>query len=121
MVLCLEELIIDVEIFRMSIQAQYGIATDADKWLDDVINRVGPGGHFLLEKSTLAGIRAEEWYLSRLGHKTIEKGDGAVKLPLVEEARQKVQEILATHQPLPLPAEVDRELARIEKYAQVSS
>lgn len=118
MVLCLEELIIDVEIFRMSVQAQYGIATDADKWLDDVINRVGPGGHFLLEKSTLAGIRAEEWYISRLGHKTIEKGDGVGRVPLVEEARQKVEEILATHQPLPLPAEVDRELARIEKHAQ---
>ncbi|MEW5961414.1 MAG: trimethylamine methyltransferase family protein [Chloroflexota bacterium] len=119
MVLCLEELIIDLEIFRMSVQAQYGVATDEDKWLEDVINYIGPGGHFLLEKSTLAGIRDEEWYISKFGQRTFDKGEIIGGKPaLIEEARARVAEILATHRPLPLAEEVERELDHIQKSAQ---
>lgn len=37
---------------------------------------------------------------------------------LLEEARQNVEQILAAHQPLPLPAEVERERDLIEKRAR---
>jgi hypothetical protein len=38
---------------------------------------------------------------------------------LLEEARDKVKHILMTHKPLPFDADVERELDRIQKRAQV--
>jgi len=125
MILSLEQLLIDVEVFRMCRRARQGIAADADKqhpedkWLGDVINSVGPGGDFLSERSTVSGIRGGEWYVSKIGwHDTFEAWETAGKPTLLEEAREKVERILATHQPLPFAKDVERELDRIQIRAQ---
>ena len=119
MVLSLEQLLIDVETFRMCKRARQGIAVDDDKWLEDVIHRVGPGGHFLTETSTVKALREGEMYISRLGWQdSFEAWEAAGRPTVLEEAREKVGEILATHQPLPLDEDVERELDRIEKHAQ---
>jgi trimethylamine--corrinoid protein Co-methyltransferase len=121
MILCLEQLVIDVEVFKMCKQARRGIVTEQHKWLEEVIDRVGPGGHFLLEDSTVAAIRAGEWYISEMGqHDTFENWAAAGKPTLLEEARAKVEQILATHRPFPLGAEVERELDGIQKRARES-
>jgi len=65
MILSLEQLVIDAEVFRMCKQAHRGILTHEKMWLDDVIQRIGPGGHFLAEKSTSANIRSGEWMIPR--------------------------------------------------------
>ena len=67
MVLSLEQLLIDVEMFRMARRASQGINTEQDKWLEDVIDSVGPGGHFIEQRSTVAGIRSGEWHIPELG------------------------------------------------------
>ncbi|NIN68446.1 MAG: hypothetical protein GTO63_27805, partial [Anaerolineae bacterium] len=67
MILSLEQLLIDVEIFRMSKRAHEGIAADEGKWLEDIITSIGPSGNFLSELSTVEGIRGGEWYVSQLG------------------------------------------------------
>jgi trimethylamine--corrinoid protein Co-methyltransferase len=122
MILCLEQLLMDVEVFRMCKRARQGIATDEDKWLEDVISHIGPAGNFLGERSTVRGIRGGEWYVSQLGwHDTFESWMTAGKPTLLEEARQKVEQILANHQPLPLDEDVERELDRIQKRAQVEA
>jgi len=118
MILCLEQLLIDVEVFRMLKRARRGIAVDDDKWLEDVIAQVGPGGHFLAEMSTVKGIRSRRWHISKLGmHDTYEGWEAAGRPRLLEEAREKVNGILASHEPLPLDEEVERELDRIQKRA----
>jgi len=120
MILSLEQLLIDVEVFRMSKRAHQGIASDEDKWLEDVIGRIGPGGSFIAEHSTVKGIRGGEWYVSKLGvHDTYEGWVTAGRPALLEEAREKVAHILTTHEPLPLDEDVERELDRIQKRAQV--
>ncbi len=122
MVLSLEQLLIDVEIFRMARRAHQGIVTGEDKWLEDVIDRVGPAGNFLGERSTRKGTRSGEWYVSEFGvHDTYEKWEAAGKPALLDEARQKVDEILAAHEPLPLDEDIERELDRIQKRAQEES
>ena len=118
MILSLEQLLIDVEVFGMCKRAQQGIAAAEGRWLDDVISNIGPGGNFLSELSTVEGIRGGEWYVSQLGvHETFEGWEAAGKPMLLEEAREKVKQILATHQPLPLGEDVERELDRIERRA----
>jgi trimethylamine--corrinoid protein Co-methyltransferase len=122
MILSLEQLLIDVEVFRMYTRARQGIAVDDDKWLEDVIAQVGPGGHFLAEMSTVKGIRSGRWYISRFGmHDTYEGWEAAGRPRLLEEAHEKVNEILSTHRPLPLDKEVERELDRIQKRAEAES
>ena len=119
MILSLEQLLIDVEVFRMCKRARQGIATDECRWLEDVASLVGPGGNFLAERSTVDGIRGGEWYVSRLGvHDTFEGWEAAGRRSLLEEAREQVEHILAHHQPLPLDEDVERELDRIQKRAQ---
>jgi trimethylamine--corrinoid protein Co-methyltransferase len=122
MILSLEQLLIDVEVFRMFTRARRGIAVDEDKWLEDVIDRVGPGGHFLAEMSTVKGLRSGRWYVSRLGtHDSFEGWEAAGRPRLIEEAREKVTQILACHQPLPLDDEVERELESIRKRAKAET
>ena len=122
MVLSLEQLLIDVEIFKMAKRARQGIATDDDKWLEDVIDRIGPGGHFLGESSTVRALRDGEMYVSQLGwHGSFEAWEAAGRPTVLEEAREKVAQILATHEPLPLDEHVEKELDRIEKRAQLEA
>jgi trimethylamine--corrinoid protein Co-methyltransferase len=122
MVLSFEQLLIDVEVFRMCKRARQGIATDEERWLEEVISVTGPGGNFLSEESTVQGVRGGEWCVSQLGvHDTFEGWVAAGRPRLLDEARQKVEHILATHQPLPLAAEVEGELDRIERRAREAS
>jgi trimethylamine--corrinoid protein Co-methyltransferase len=119
MILSLEQLFIDVETFRMFKRAHQGLASDEDWWLEDVIHRVGPGGGFLSERSTVKGIRGGEWYVSKVGlHDTFEGWEAAGRPTLLGEAREKVAHILATHEPLPLDEDVARELEQIQRRAQ---
>ena len=122
MILSLEQLVIDAEVFRMCKQAHRGILTNDEMWLDDVIQRVGPGGHFLGEKSTAANMRSGEWLIPRLGvHDTQESWEMAGKKDILEEAREKVENLLSTHKPLPLSDEVEKELDKIQNRAKQSS
>ncbi len=121
MILSLEQLVIDAEVFRMAKQAHRGISTRAEMWLDDVIQRVGPGGNFLGEKSTAVSMRSGEWLIPKLGvHKTQKAWEDAGKKDILEEAREKVEHLLATHKPLPLGDDVEKELEKIYKRIQES-
>ena len=119
MILSFEQLLIDVEVFKMSKRAHQGISTGEGKWLDEVIARVGPGGNFLSERSTVAGIRQGEWHMSQLGfHEPIRLREADNRSSLLDEAKYKVEEILKSHRPIPLDEDVERELDRIQIRAQ---
>ncbi|MBN1148189.1 MAG: trimethylamine methyltransferase family protein [Anaerolineales bacterium] len=119
MILSFEQLLIDVEIFRMSVHAHRGILSTEDHWLDDLICEVGPAGNFLNQRSTVTALRSGEWYISKLGvHKTQRDWQQAGKPSLIDQARQKVDEILSTHHPLPLDSEIERRLEHIQARAR---
>ena len=118
MILSLEQMLIDTETFRMCKQAHRGIVSGDEKWLDEVIDRVGPGGHFLDHPTTTSGVRSKEWYINQLGvNASLEEWEAAGRPDVMEEAREAVDQILSAHRPLPLDEEIDRELDRIKKKA----
>jgi len=120
--LCLEQLLIDVEIFRMARRAHEGILVNEDTWLDNVMEEIGPGGHFLAEPTTVEGMRGGRWYVSELGvHDTFEGWEAAGRPRLRDQAYETVEQILATHQPLPFDQDVERELDVIQKRAQAEA
>jgi trimethylamine---corrinoid protein Co-methyltransferase len=110
----LEQLVIDVEIWRMCRAAHAGIATGADRWLDDVLEGVGPGGHFLKERSTRAGMHDDEWFVPRLGTQDArETWEAAGRPDMVGEARQKVADLLAAHEEFVCDDDVEGALAQL--------
>jgi trimethylamine--corrinoid protein Co-methyltransferase len=121
LILSLEQMLIDTETFRICRQAHRGVVTGEGKWLDDVIDQVGPGGHFLDQSSTVAALHEGEWYIDEFGMTaSFEEWQAEGKREIVDDASEKVDQILASHQPLPFDEDVDRELERIKKKAKES-
>lgn len=119
MVSSLEQMYLNVEIFRLAKHAHRGIDTSSDKWLMDVIEEVGPGGNYLGEGSTAMSIRNGEWYLSKIGtHTSYDNWAAGDKKGVLAEIREKVEQILAAYEPLPLGEEVEKELEKICKRAR---
>ncbi len=118
MVSSLEQMFIDVEIFRLARQAHKGIDTSQKKWLTDVINEVGPGGNYLGETTTLESMLNGEWYLSDIGsHSSFEDWVAGGKKDILSQIREKIEQILDEYEPLTLGKDVEKELERISKKA----
>jgi len=115
----LEHMYLNVEIFRLAKHAHRGIDTSSGKWAMDEIKRVGPGGNYLTELTTLESIRNGEWYLSKLGtHTGFEKWNTGEKKDVLSEIREKVDGILKAYEPLPLGEDVEIELEKICRRAR---
>jgi trimethylamine--corrinoid protein Co-methyltransferase len=119
-ILCFEQLLLDVEIFRYCRRLHQGIDTNQKNWLEEVIAMVGPGGDFLAHPSTRQAVRSGEWYFSRLRRNhAIRRAEPAGQLNILEEARNSIQEILEEWTLLPIEAEIEQELGRIEERARL--
>jgi trimethylamine--corrinoid protein Co-methyltransferase len=121
MVSSLEKIVIDVETFRLAKHAHRGVNTSQDNWLTDLISQIGPGGNYLYEPSTVSSIRSDDWYISDFGsHENYESWIANGKKDILQEARDEVDRILGSHEPLPLGDDVEKELERICKRARES-
>jgi trimethylamine:corrinoid methyltransferase-like protein len=64
-------------------------------------------------------MRSGEWYLSDFGwHGSFEDWHASGKPRILDEASQRVEDILSTYKPLPLSEEMERELDQIYLRAQ---
>ncbi len=120
MVSSLEQMYLNVEIFRLAKHAHRGIDTSSEKWLMDTIEKGGAReGHYLSEASTVMSIRNGEWYLSDMGtHISFENWAAGDNKDVLTEIREKVAEILDAYEPLPLGEDVEKELEKICKKAR---
>lgn len=119
MILSFEQLLIDIEIFRMNRQSHRGIDAGEEQWLDEVIERVGPAGSFLGERSTVDGIRSGAWLTGRLGvHEPLQTWKEAGKPTILEEVKEMVETILRGHKPLPVDIHVERALDEVYQRAK---
>ena len=111
-----EAMVIDNEIVDYALRFAQGIEVNADTLALDVIDKVGPGGHFLGETHTLKHFR-ERW-MPRLDVDSLETWEKEGVKSLGELAHQKVKEILATHKSAPLPEDIERGISQIMKRAE---
>lgn len=119
MFLSLEQLLIDVEVFRRSSRLSWGINTRVKEWLEVDLAAVGHGGNFLSRRSTLDALRNGEVYMTDYdASESYETWSAPGKPTFVDELHLKVQEILKTHEPFPLGEDVERELKKIEQRAR---
>ncbi len=112
-----EQLVTSNEVIGMAKRITKGIEITEQTLALDVIDAVGPGGHFLAQDHTLLHFR-ENWFpklMDRNNYETwVEKG----KKTLGQRANERVREILETHAPEPLPEEVRGKLEAIIERAE---
>jgi trimethylamine--corrinoid protein Co-methyltransferase len=109
----LESLVIDHEICGMVGRILKGISVTADTLACDIIDQVGPGGHFLNQRHTMRFLK-DEHFLPRLSDRdSYEIWHQKGKKDLHERAREQVKKILADHQPLAMDGAVEKELVTI--------
>jgi trimethylamine--corrinoid protein Co-methyltransferase len=108
-----EQLVIDNELAGMALRCAEGIEVNAETLATDVIDRVGPGGNYLADKHTSEWFRSEH-YLPKLGdRRTRDDWEKSGGKDIREQAKDRVREILANHEPEPIEPEIWREVERV--------
>jgi trimethylamine--corrinoid protein Co-methyltransferase len=110
-----EQIIYDDEIYHTHRILVEGIETSPDKLALDVIETVGPGGHYLAQKHTRHAVR--DIWLPKLTHPDPAM-DGQPLPDIRQRARATFERILAQHQPEPLPKDLQVELQNIMQAAE---
>jgi trimethylamine--corrinoid protein Co-methyltransferase len=117
MVLSFEQLIIDHEMFTMMADILKGFQVNDDTVPMDVIMKVGHEGHFMGEKHTLDHFRSM-WQPMVTDGTPYKAWKAAGSKSAVDHARAKAKEILKTHQPAPLAADLRKELVALVTEAE---
>jgi len=89
-----------------------GIRVDKEHLAIESIKRVGPGGHFLGDEHTVRHFR-DNWQPDLTDRKTYETWKSKGAMSMEQRAKNKVRHILESHQPQPLPPEVNAEIDKI--------
>jgi trimethylamine--corrinoid protein Co-methyltransferase len=102
-----EQFVIDNETLGMTMRVLEGIEVNDETLAIDVIDSVGPGGHYLLEDHTVEHLRSEYYFPSLVMDRQardqwVEDGSHDARA----RARYLALQILNSHVPEPLPEEV---------------
>ena len=103
-----EQFVIDNDLLGMAMRAVRGIEINDETLALEAIDRVGPGGHYLMDKHTLRHMRTEHYFPSsvfdRQGRETWERAGAS---DAWARAKEIARRILAEHEPEPLDRHVD--------------
>lgn len=102
--------VIDDEIIGMVMRAVRGIEVNKESLAVDVINKVGPGGNYLAEMQTLQHMRTEFYFPKISSRKNYQRWVEEGGKDGWQRATEMAKEILASHEPLGLPEEIDNKL-----------
>jgi trimethylamine--corrinoid protein Co-methyltransferase len=112
----LDKLVIDNEVCGTAYRLIEGISVESGDLAIDIIDKVGPGGHFLAEKHTRENLMKERFIpsdvLCRLSPDAWVKGG---KKDILKRSREAVEKVLTEHSPDPLPADAEVGLRRTFK------
>jgi trimethylamine--corrinoid protein Co-methyltransferase len=114
----LEMLVMNDEIIAMVRRILNGIEINDDTLMLDLIDRVGPGGHFLAQRETAQRCREEIWVSSLMDRDPWEVWTAAGAPSMRDRIEQRVRTIVATHQPPPLPNGAAQEIEAILEAAE---
>jgi trimethylamine--corrinoid protein Co-methyltransferase len=103
----LEQAVIDDEIVGMAMRVLRGIEVTADSTAVDAIQRVGPGGHYLMDPHTIQSMRSEFFYPVLADRQNRTAWEDAGKLDTRTRAVARVEQLLRTHRSPGLPDGAD--------------
>jgi len=119
----LEQMVIDVEVYRMCRRLRSGIGAgvgEAD--VVSALDEVGPVGDFLGRTATRDAVRGGEFFLPKLGyHGTFDRWEAAGRPDVLGQAREVAWKAIDGHVPLPFADGVAEELGRLEQRARAAT
>lgn len=106
-----EKMVIDNEICGMVYRLARGINVNTDTIAEELYKKHGPGGHFLTEKHTVEWCRKEQHFPSSvIDVSDVSHWEKKGSKDIIQRASEKVDQILSSHIPEPLPSDIEKEL-----------
>lgn len=114
----LELLVISNEVIGRTRRLLNGIPTDRESLGVDAIKRVGPGGDFLGDEHTAKHFK-ENWKPELSDFNGFETWSAGGEKTMVQRARERIRDIMTSHQPEPMTDKVKSEIEEILRQARV--
>ncbi|MDR3225938.1 MAG: trimethylamine methyltransferase family protein, partial [Clostridiales Family XIII bacterium] len=119
MTLSLEQILIDAELAQLNTRLRAGIDVSPEKNLFEDVKSVGPGGHFLKQKSTRKLFKTAEFYNSDfLDRASYDEWLSGGAQELTDKAHARVEEILAAESRLPMDRNTEKTILEIVEEAK---
>lgn len=115
-----EKILVDEEIIEMARRVARGFEVTPDTLGFEVIKEVGPHGDFLGTEHTYQHFRTEHFMPQLMVREKYDVWEAAGGRRAEERARDRMNDLIANHQPEPLPEEASRELKAIYAAVQQS-
>jgi trimethylamine--corrinoid protein Co-methyltransferase len=112
-----QQLVVMDEVVGMVARIMGGLEVSEETLAVDVIDRVGPGGHFLADDHTYRHFR-ESWVPTLLDRASYATWAEQGELTLGDRAAARARQLLEEHTPDPLPAGVAERLAAVVARAE---
>ena len=111
----LEQLVMGNEIVGMTKRFVEGISVTRETIARQIIEDVGPCGHFLVQQHTMNHFKKELWNAKLLNRQTIGAWTNAGKPKMEDRVKEEVRMIAETHRPKPLSDKILSELDRLKR------
>lgn len=111
-VFAFEQVILDSELVDIISTLERGMPVTDEDLAVDVIDEVGPGGHFLAHPHTLRNMR-RNWLPRYFDRDTWEEWEAGGRRSPRDRANDEARRILAEHEPTPLPGNAEDEVLRV--------
>ncbi|MGD2001079.1 MAG: trimethylamine methyltransferase family protein [Desulfobacterales bacterium] len=95
-----------------------GIEVNEDTLAADVIQNVGPDGHYLYEDHTMRHFKTEFWYPNLCDRHNFEEWVESGRKTMRQRVIERTREILASHKPSPVKPETADAITAIMKAAE---
>jgi len=114
----LEYLVICNDIIGMARRVTRGIEVNDETLALDIIDKVGPGGHFLAEDHTFRYFKKESWFPSIINRQRYEMWEASGAKSLTQVANEKVKDIIENYEPEPLPKDIQKKIRAVVERAE---
>jgi trimethylamine--corrinoid protein Co-methyltransferase len=114
----LEMLVMTDEIIAMARRVMRGIVVDDDTLMLDLIDRVGPAGHFMAEEETASRCRVEIWAPTLMDRNAWDGWQEMGSLTMLNRIQKRLRDIVRDHRPPPLPDGVQEGIDSILEAAE---
>jgi trimethylamine--corrinoid protein Co-methyltransferase len=111
-------LVMSDEVIGMAKRILEGVKVTPETLAVHVIEEVGPGGHYLTRDHTRTHFKRETWFPTLIDRQMRRPWESSGERTMAQRVRSKVKEILARHEPMPIPAEVEARLQELVSQAE---
>lgn len=108
-----EKYVLDNEMIGIVRRILNGICVTDETLAVNIINEVGPGGHYLAQKHTIKFMTKEQYFPTIFDRKRYERWVQSDSKDIREAARNRARKILKEHQPEPMDKDIEKNLQKI--------